>query len=268
MEPFSEIVWEYYRSHGRHNLPWRRPEADGRIDPYKVLVSELMLQQTQVQRVIPKFESFVRQFPTFEALARASLAEVLVAWSGLGYNRRAKFLWQAAGQVMQRYSGALPQTIQELTALPGVGPNTAGAILAYAHNKPSIFIETNIRTVFIYHFFADQTQIADKRITDIVARTLPDSPREWYWALMDYGTYLKQTNKLNTLSKNYVKQSAFRGSKRQIRGAVIRFLALKSRTKTDLISLIPDERLSDVLNDLVKEGLIEAWQGRYKLGSS
>jgi A/G-specific adenine glycosylase len=269
MESFSKTVWQYYRLHGRHDLPWRQLGADGRIDPYKVLVSELMLQQTQVQRVIPKFEGFVQQFPTFEVLANAPLAEVLKAWNGLGYNRRAKFLWHAASQVVHDYSGVLPQTTSELTTLSGVGPNTAGAILAYAHNKPSIFIETNIRTVFIHHFFAGQTQVSDKHIVDMVARTLPDNPREWYWALMDYGTHLKQTiGNLNKLSKHYVKQSAFHGSKRQIRGAVLRLLVHQPYTITEIADLIADERLDDVMNDLVKEGLLKVHGGRYKLGGS
>ena len=268
MESFVETVWQYYRAHGRHDLPWRRFEADGQ-DAYRVLVSELMLQQTQVSRVIPKFGHFMRQFPTVTTLANAPLAEVLAAWSGLGYNRRAKFLWQAAGVIVRDYGGRLPDTLQELIALPGIGANTAGALLAYAYNKPAVFVETNIRTVFIYHFLATKEQVHDKEIADLVARTLQDSPREWYWALMDYGTHLKQTvGNLSTLSKHYTKQSAFRGSKRQIRGQVLRLLTAKPQLFEELKQHIQDERLSVVLKDLHREGFIQTSEGHYKLGSS
>lgn len=153
MEQFSDTVWQYYKAHGRHDLPWRQPEANGELDPYKVLVSEIMLQQTQVSRVIPKFYAFIDQFPALEALAQAPLSDVLKFWSGLGYNRRAKFLWQTAGVVVTNHAGRLPQDSRELVTLPGIGYNTAGALLAYAYNRSVVFVETNIRTVFIYHFF-------------------------------------------------------------------------------------------------------------------
>jgi len=258
------MVWTYYRNNGRHDLPWRQD-----TDPYKVLVSELMLQQTQVSRVVPKFEVFVRQFPTIQDLAVAPLADVLKAWNGLGYNRRAKFLWQAAGAVVRDFGGQLPKTQAELVRLPGVGPNTAGAILAYAYNAPVVFVETNIRTVFIYHFFVGQQQVSDKSITDLVAQTLPDNPRAWFWALMDYGTYLKQTTgNLNKLSKHYSKQSAFHGSRRQIRGQVLRELSGGTRTNGELSAAIADERLEGVLEDLAREGLIQQTRGSYKLADA
>ena len=262
---FQAAVWGCYRQHGR-DLPWRRPEPDGSFDPYKILLSEIMLQQTQVSRVIPKFQAFLARFPSFAALASAPLSEVLVAWSGLGYNRRAKFLWQAAQQIMQSHGGRLPTTSAELTRLPGIGANTAGAVLAYAFNKPVVFIETNIRTVFIHHFFADKQGISDREILDLVARTLPDDARTWYWALMDYGSHLKQTvGNLNKLSKHYVKQSAFQGSRRQIRGQVLRLLGEKPRSPGSLQQAISDERLPDVLKALLDEGLIEKTASTYRL---
>ncbi|MBX6334506.1 A/G-specific adenine glycosylase, partial [Candidatus Saccharibacteria bacterium] len=193
VQQFQQTVWEYYRAHGRHGLPWRQCEPDGTLDPYKVLVSEIMLQQTQVPRVIPKFEAFIRQFTTVQALAAAPLSDVLKAWNGLGYNRRAKFLWQAAGMIVSDFGGRVPEAVSDLVKLPGIGHNTAGAVAAYSYNRPVVFIETNIRTVFIYHFFATEQQVADKAIADLVAKTLPDNVRDWYWALMDYGTHLKQT---------------------------------------------------------------------------
>lgn len=263
---FQQTVWDYYRAHGRHDLPWRQAGADGSFDGYAVLVSEIMLQQTQVPRVVPKFQDFIRRFPTCKALAAAPLADVLVAWNGLGYNRRAKFLWQAAGMVVQDFDVQLPDNLADLVRLPGVGPNTAGALLAYTYNRPVVFVETNIRTVFLHHFFAGQQQVSDKAIADMVAQTLPDNSREWYWALMDYGTHLKQTiGNLNTLSKHYTKQSVFAGSRRQIRGQVLRLLAAKPISISTLRTHIADERLPAVLDDLVREGLIHREDNRYKL---
>jgi A/G-specific adenine glycosylase len=268
-QQFQQVVWGHYRAHGRHDLPWRQFDADGSLDAYKVLVSEMMLQQTQVPRVVPKFEDFLQRFPSFETLAAAPLADVLKAWSGLGYNRRAKFLWQAAVQVVREHGGRLPQTSAMLVRLPGIGPNTAGAVLAYAFNKPAVFIETNIRTVFIHHFFNGQKQVSDKEIADLVAQSLPDNPRQWYWALMDYGTHLKQTvGNLNMSSKHYAKQSAFQGSRRQIRGQVLRLLHDGSLDAAALRKAITDPRLAGVLADLVSEEMLQENGGYYALAGA
>lgn len=254
---FQAEVLEYYRQYGRHDLPWRQPEPDGDFDPYKIVVSEIMLQQTQATRVVPKYRQFLAEFPSFAALAAAPLSSVLIAWSGLGYNRRAKFLRQCAEQVTHEHGGQLPQTSEALVRLPGIGVNTAGAILAYAYNKPVVFIETNIRTVFIHHFFADKTGVDDRDILDLAARTLPDDTRTWYWALMDYGSHLKQTvGNLNVLSKHYAKQTNFVGSRRQIRGQVLKLLSTRPHSRAELMQLIPDERLAGVLEDLCSEGFI------------
>jgi A/G-specific adenine glycosylase len=266
VDRFQKIVSDYYVSHGRHDLPWRKALSDGSFDPYRILVSEVMLQQTQVPRVIPKFTEFVAVFPNFKTLASSSLADVLRMWSGLGYNRRAKFLWQTAQIVSSAYSGELPRTSDELVQLPGIGTNTAGALLAYAYNLPSVFIETNVRTVFIYHFFADQETVDDRDILELVAATLPDDFRSWYWALMDYGTHLKQTvGNLNKLSRHYAVQSKFAGSKRQLRGSVLRLLGGGAHSESDLQRLVADERLADVLTALATEGLIELTDLGYKL---
>lgn len=274
---FQQVVWEYYDWQGRHDLPWRLPEADGGFDSYKVLVSEVMLQQTQVGRVIAKYAQFLGLFPRVEDLAKASLGDVLVVWQGLGYNRRAKFLWQAAQMVVNEYGGEFPQDQKELTKLPGVGVNTAGAIVAYAYNRPVSFIETNIRTVFIHHFFADlasREAVHDKEVGELVEATLPKGKdaniRLWYWALMDYGTFIKQTagNK-SRASKSYVKQSPFAGSKRAVRGAVIRHLSKNEQGTSlnvdELARQIADPRLPDVLQDLVKEGMVRESAGVYRL---
>jgi len=257
-QDFYEKLWAYYETHGRHDLLWRQPEPNGSFISYKIMVSEIMLQQTQVSRVGPKYTEFLVRFPTVRSLAEAPLGDVLRVWQGLGYNRRAKFLWQAAQKVVNDFDSVLPNTEVDLVSLPGIGRNTAGAILAYAFNKPAVFIETNIRTVYIHHFFADKQGIDDKDLIPHIERTLDtDQPRVFYWALMDYGTYLKQEKgNLNKLSKSYVKQSKFHGSKRQVRGAVIRLLSQNSLTYADLLNAIQDERLDIILNDLLAEGLI------------
>ncbi len=266
-QQFQDEVWRYYDLHGRHELPWRLPEADGSFDPYKIMVSELMLQQTQVSRVIPKYLQFLELFPTVQVLARASLGDVLMAWQGLGYNRRAKFLWQAAQMVVDDFGGKFPQGQKELTALPGVGINTAGAIVAYAYDQPVAFIETNIRTVYIHHFFADQIGIADKAIEELVHQSLPETGgREWYWALMDYGTHIKQVHgNKSRVSKSYSKQSPFEGSRRKVRGSVIRYLSQRSGNIEDMASIEPDPRLAEILDDLVREGMITYRGGKYNL---
>jgi A/G-specific adenine glycosylase len=282
---FHKRLMQYYTQHGRHELPWRTS-----LDPYSVVVSELMLQQTQVGRVIPKYEVFLRRFPDFKTLAAASLGEVLTEWQGLGYNRRAKFLWQAAHAVTNNHNGKLPNTLKDLVKLPGIGPNTAGAILAYAFNKPAIFIETNIRTVYIHEFFKDQELIDDKEIRNLLEQTLPiregkEQPdeaihslpaatiktvglsyREFYWALMDYGTHLKQAvGNHSARSKQYVRQSRFEGSRRQLRGAVIRMLSIGPQTEAYVLEQLSDIRTPAVLADLVTEGMVEQTEGIYRL---
>ncbi len=265
-------VWDYYDVHGRHDLPWRIPTADGSFDPYKIMVSEIMLQQTQVGRVIPKYEQFLQQFPSVTTLAAAPLASVLQAWSGLGYNRRAKFLWQAAQQVQSQRDGVFPQAADELVVLPGIGKNTAGAIATYAYNTAEVFIETNIRTVFIHHFFADHADVSDADLLPYITQALQQSgrsPREWYWALMDYGTYLKQSvGSVSRKSKTYAKQSTFEGSKRQVRGQVLRALADGPQSVGELTERIPDDRLQTVLTDLIRENMLFEDDGRYHLGTA
>jgi A/G-specific adenine glycosylase len=264
---FQTEVWDYFQQSGRHDLPWRLAGIDGEFDPYAIMVSELMLQQTQVQRVIPKYQEFLRRFPALQDLAAAELGAVLTAWSGLGYNRRAKFLWQAVQKIAQEYDGIFPQTSVELISLPGIGKNTAGAIQAYAFNQPVVFIETNIRSVYIHHFFTDQTDVTDADILQIVASTVDsEHPREWYWALMDYGSYLKKSvGNASKHSKTYTKQSAFHGSRRQIRGQVISLLTGSSLSFDKLTFQINDERLLAVLNELEAEGLIRRTGDSYQL---
>ena len=254
---FLQLLQEYYEQHGRHDLPWRQAEPDGSFDPYKILVSEIMLQQTQVPRVRAKYHEFLAAFPTVESLAAAELGQVLRVWSGLGYNRRAKYLHQAAKEISAL--GYFPKDIAKLVKLSGVGKNTAGAILAYAFNKQALFIETNIRTVYIHHFFSGKSGVTDSEIVLVLERTMDrENPRRFYWSLMDYGSHLKkEVGNLNKVSKHYSKQSTFEGSRRQIRGEILRQLNTSPRTVSQLRRAIPDTRLQDVLRELVAEGLIQ-----------
>ncbi len=272
-------MWAYYEAHGRNELPWRILDANGQIDPYHVMVSEIMLQQTQVGRVIPKYEQFLARFPDVQSLASAPLADVLTMWSGLGYNRRAKFLWQAAQMIVAEYNGVFPRTAPELVKLPGIGVNTAGAIVAYAFDRPVTFIETNVRTVLIHHFFADEADVADKQLLPILQQIMDDivsdaiegrSARTWHWALMDYGTYLKQTvGNMSRQSKTYAKQSAFHGSKRQVRGQILKILSTTGKQSVQMLQTkIADERLESVLEDLVREEFISLKDEHYHLGSA
>lgn len=256
---FQETVWQYYRRHGR-SMPWREDPST-----YNVLVSELMLQQTQVSRVIPKFDAFLYTCSSFACLAEKTLADVLVLWSGLGYNRRAKFLHQTAQLVMSEHGGILPNTFDELVKLPGIGRNTAGAILAYAYNQPVVFVETNIRTVYFHHFFPESlATVSDKELEALVELTLDrENPREWYWALMDYGSYLKKAagGRLDT-SKHYVKQSPLAGSLREMRGRILKVLVSGAQKESELRDATHgDERFEPALASLVQEGFIRYHNG-------
>lgn len=259
---FIEVVKNYYTKHGR-DLPWRHV-TDTQF-AYYVYISEMMLQQTQVSRVVEKFSVWIQLFPTIDSVANATLADIMAAWNGLGYNRRARYVYVAARTIQQQYGGVLPRTITELSSLPGVGPNTAAAILVYAYNQPHVFIETNIRSVFIYHYFKNKDVVTDKDILNKVASTLDDkNPREWYWALMDYGSYLKRKGLgNNTKSKTYKKQANFTGSIRQLRGKIIALLIIEPKTISQLKDYTnSDQRLDTVLEALIKERLI-ARTGRY-----
>lgn len=220
-----------------------------------------MLQQTQVDRVLPKYKAFIKQFPNVKKLAAASLGLVLKEWQGLGYNRRAKYLHQCAQSVCEKYQGKFPSDYEALKSLPGIGPYTAGAIMAFAYNEPIAIIETNIRTVFLHHFFSNDTDVPDADVLKLVTQTLDTGdPRRWYSALMDYGAYLKKEHgNPNSRSQNYVKQSKFAGSDRQIRGAILCALSHGSETRRGLrvqLSTFDTLRLDAQLERLMKEGMV------------
>ena len=234
-----------------------------------------MLQQTQVERVLPFYKSFLKKFPTAKKLAAAPLSEVLKAWQGLGYNRRAKLLHQAA----QRLVSTPPfrtrfNLVEKLEELPGVGPYTARAVAAFAWNQDVVCIETNIRTVIIHHFFSapardtrgmiyhtSDGKISDAEIGAILEKCLPKGrAREWYAALMDYGAYLKRSGiSHNTKSKTYAKQARFSGSLREARGALLRASLQGVTSRIKLITLLGPSRTAQMrraLSALQKEGLI------------
>jgi A/G-specific adenine glycosylase len=234
-----------------------------------------MLQQTQVERVSPYYTKFLKKFPTVRVLAKAPLSEVLIHWQGLGYNRRAKMLHLAAKEVVEKYKGKFPQSVEMLELLPGIGPYTARAIAAFAYNQDVVFIETNLRTVITHHFFKDQNGVEDKEIITILAQVFPNSKkegqtsREWYAALMDYGSYLKRSGiRINSKSKTYSKQSKFAGSDREIRGLLIKTFAQGPNTKRYLQKLFRDDQKNQIerqLQKLIDEKLLEKCKGVYML---
>lgn len=264
IKKFQSTVVQFYNTEGRHNLPWRKTK-----NPYKILVSEIMLQQTQVDRVIPYYKKFLKVFPTVRSLSNASLGEVLKVWQGLGYNRRAKMLHNAALSVVTNHNGKMPKNYKKLVALPGVGDYTAKAVRVFAYNEKEFLIETNVRSVYIHHFFQNQEQVSDKEIFILLEKTYPSKvePRVWYAALMDYGSYLKRTA-LNPSrkSKHHIKQKPFKGSNREVRGAIIRALSKGSQTLTELQKLpFTQTTLKDQISVLEKEGLVVYERDFYRL---
>lgn len=253
---FRSTVYNYYHSNGRI-LPWRRTKV-----PYHILVSEIMLQQTQVDRCLKKYNQFIERFPDFTSLASAPLREILTLWQGLGYNRRALALKKIALKVMHTYKGKLPARKSCLISLPSIGKATAASILAFAFNKPEIIIETNIRAAFIHTFFTNKSDVKDSELLPFVECTLDKkNPRKWYYALMDYGVFLKKKYpSIVKQSAHYKKQSPFHGSDRQIRGKILKILTKKKRVTLQAFSKDiqgETDRIAGILKILVKEGFIE-----------
>jgi A/G-specific adenine glycosylase len=218
---FREVIYTYYGGHGR-SFPWRESR-----NPYRILVSEIMLQQTQTERVLPKYERFISVIPDFTALSQATLLEVYTLWKGLGYNRRAKALIDIAKTVERDFAGVLPDGEGELEKLPMIGPATAAAVRAFAHEIPTAYLETNMRRVYIHFFFEGRTDVRDAELLPLAKAALdPREPRQWQYALMDYGVFLKNVlPNPNRRSRHHTVQSSFEGSDRQIRGEILQFLA-------------------------------------------
>jgi A/G-specific adenine glycosylase len=272
---FQTTVLEHYRRQGRHDLPWRRD-----VRPYYIVVSEIMLQQTQVDRVVGKFRQWIKLFPKWKQLAAAQQSEVLRAWKGLGYNSRALRLHRLAQIVSRELSGKLPQQRKELEALPGIGPYTAGAVRAFAFDQADVFIETNIRRAYIHYYFADGGQVSDTDIFPLIQKDLElvlgdnqVSPRTWYWALMDYGSYLGKIlpKNPNKRSRHYAKQTKFEGSDRQIRGKILDILLSHKKLAVDqlhqqLVELSDDNnRINNILDQLITEGFVNKVKNQVSL---
>ncbi|MCB0324036.1 MAG: hypothetical protein KDD69_10700 [Bdellovibrionales bacterium] len=262
---FRTLVHSFYRQHGR-DAPWRRNRT-----PYRVLVSEIMLQQTQVPRVVEPYGRFLKLFPTFQALAAAAPHEVIRAWQGLGYNRRGLALKKTAEQVVAHFNGRLPRDTESLTALPGIGTYTAAAVRVFAFEIPDVVIETNIRTVYYHFFFHGWQTVSEADLEDRIRQSLDvEQPREWYYGLMDLGSALKRSGvKLNRLSPSYRTQSTFSGSRREVRGKVLRAVSVKDRVSRQALERCVggDARLGEVLEQLCAEGLLEATGRSFKLPS-
>ncbi len=252
---FQKIIYGYYKLNKR-DLPWRRTH-----DPYRILISEIMLQQTQVERVILKYSDFIKKFPDFSSLAKAKISTVLKVWQGLGYNRRAKSLRDIAKTVMKNHRGRLPESVEVLKTFRGIGTATASAICVFAFDQAIPFIETNIRRTFLHFYFRGKTKVRDSQILPLVRSTIDVSnPREWFYALMDYGVRLrKECPGILMKSAHYKKQPPFQGSDRQIRGTILRILTSRSsisESKLAEMCNVTSRRLIRYLEKLQGEGFI------------
>jgi A/G-specific adenine glycosylase len=253
---FKQHIWDFYHQEGRSFI-WRHID-----DPYKIVVSEIMLQQTQTHRVAQKYPLFVQTFIDFKILADAPLRDVLFMWQGLGYNRRGKYLHEIAQKVVNEFDGVLPDDPKVLETFPGIGKATAASICAFAFNQATIFIETNIRTVFIHHFFPHENNIKDQEIMPLIAQTVEQgNPREWYYALMDYGVMLKKRlPNPSRKSSHHTRQTTFEGSDRQIRGMILKLLTTHEYLHINDLELSIDReqhRIYKALSELIQEGFIE-----------
>ncbi len=239
---FQQTILSWYNTN-RRDLPWRRTH-----NPYRIMVSEIMLQQTQVSRVLPKYKEFLQAFPTPKALAESKDADLLKIWSGLGYWRRARFLKEACKKIITEYKGKFPQDTQTLRTLPGIGPYTAGAISCFAFSNSEAFIDTNIRRVYLHFFFQNKTDIPDSEIIPLAQRAVKNQdPREWHWALFDYGALVLKDKKINRKSRHYNKQSTFTGSFRSYRAKLLRFLLEQKDQR------LPIEDATEFLEELLRK---------------
>ena len=245
----QHTIRERYADHQRI-LPWRQT-----TDPYKILVSEIMLQQTQVDRVIPKYHARLEKWPTVKDLAWATQADILTAWSGLGYNRRALNLYKAAQKIVHDYHGQILPDEKVLLWLPGVGLYTAHAILAFAYNLEVPVLDINIKRVLIHNFDLDP-KMSDKELRTIALACVPiGRSRDRHNALMDYGSLVLHSKKTGIRS---APQSTFQWSRRQVRGNVLKYLIKHGKAdKKTLQELFPHEERDHILQAMLDEKIIQ-----------
>jgi A/G-specific adenine glycosylase len=265
IKKFRQMIYEQCAAQPRKTMPWR--ETD---NPYHIHVSEIMLQQTQVERVREKYEQFINTFPDYQTLAAASLRDVLMLWQGLGYNRRAMALHEAARHIVSHHHGILPRDPSQLRELPGIGHYTAAAIAAFAFNSPVLMIETNIRTVFIHCFCHKHTQVRDRELLPFIEATLDhNNPRTWYYALMDYGVMLKrQHGNPSRRSAHHTLQTPFKGSDRELRGKILKTLLVQTSCNcAELSDKLAEkgDRVQKLLDQLADEGFITVTKAHYSI---
>lgn len=250
------LVWF---AKNKRDLPWRYSR-----DPYTILISEIMLQQTQVARVIPKFNAWMKKFPTLKSLAEASTRDVLFFWSGLGYNRRALYLHKLAKEVVKNNNSVFSQEESVLIQLPGIGKYTARAILCFAFDKQIAVVDTNVRKVILTRF--PEVTDSPKEIQEVADMLLPKGKAyEWNQALMDYASAVLKKEKIAI-----PKQSAFKDSDRYYRGQILRMLLIAPETMNNLLkkfknSNINKERLKKIIVQLQKEGMLLLEKNTVKL---
>lgn len=271
IQEFQRTILDWYRDN-RRDMPWRDTH-----DPYRILVSEVMLQQTQVSRVLPKYELFLGEFPDVHTLAKALDAQLLQVWQGLGYWRRALYLRDAARMVVKEFSGRFPQDVKTLRKLPGVGPYTAGALACFAFGSAEPFLDTNIRRIYLHFFFADSDGVTDSEVVNIARLAVwTKDPREWHYALFDYGATVLRDKRINRRSSHYSKQSAFEGSFRSFRTKAVRLLLSRQGNAIPHAALVRflDKELQssgknytsqEVIAALVKDGLVKKSRDLYSL---
>lgn len=252
MNDFQKKILNFYKQEGR-DLPWRHT-----TDRYYIMVSEIMLQQTQVSRVIPKYVNWIEQFPTIQDLASANLSDVLTAWSGLGYNSRGKRLWECAKVIVEQYKGKVPDNVDELQSLPGIGPYTSRSILIFADNKDVATVDTNIRRILIHELKLNES-ISDKELFVLAQDLVPKGKsRDWHNALMDYGSTILTVQKTGIKPKT--KQSPFKTSKRYYRGQILKHLTTHKKITVEeaLQKHIPENKhnIKTILQELEAEEII------------
>ena len=256
---FQTKILDFYRQHKRE-LPWRKT-----TDPYKILLSEIMLQQTQVPRVIPYYTQWIQQWPTIHDLAQAPRKEVLATWMGLGYNSRAVRFHQAAETISTTFKGDVLQAMEHYAEVPGVGPYTSKAVQIFAANKDVVTVDTNIRRIFIHEFDLPES-ISDNDLWKLAEHCLPKGKsREWHNALMDYGSQVLTSQKTKIPPKT--KQSAFEGSDRQIRAQILRLLLREPLSLKQLLEKIPvsQQRIQLIIEKLEREELLNQIDRKYTI---